>query len=200
MDVDSMNSSTGTHINWDDKRCQTCMIRQKVALANGVASEDDKRYPFMDELMRLKFGIDNCCTNHICKHKKLFEEMWEVPEGIGILGIGGVKKPAGIGTIVFQIADSMGRDSTIELENVLYIPDAPNNLIFITQWSEERQDNCGILSRGTYSIFMWKKDALHKLISHPISCKIPMMPVNEVESNEMQEFLDENKHCLHDQV
>eukprot|EP00957_Ditylum_brightwellii_P024589 1857327-Ditylum_brightwellii.AAC.1 len=98
--------------------------------------------------------MDNCCTNHICKHKKLFKEMREVSEGISILGIGGVKKPAGIGTIVFQITDSMGRVHTIELENVLYIPDDPKNLISITQWSEERQDNYGILSRDTYSIFM----------------------------------------------
>eukprot|EP00957_Ditylum_brightwellii_P098026 7466961-Ditylum_brightwellii.AAC.1 len=158
-----------------------------MTLANGVASEDDERYLFMDELMRLEFDMDNCCTNHICKHEKLFKEMREVPEGIFILGIGGVKKPEGIGTIVFQITDSMSKIHTIELENDLY----PKNLIYITQWSEERQYDCGILSRGAYSIFMWKKDAHHKLISHNISCKILMMPVNEGKRNEMQDFLDE---------
>eukprot|EP00957_Ditylum_brightwellii_P031708 2405169-Ditylum_brightwellii.AAC.1 len=46
---------------------------------------------------------------------------------------------------------------------------------------------------------MWKKDAHHKLISHPMSYKIPMMPVNEGESNMMQDFFNDYKHCLHDQ-
>eukprot|EP00957_Ditylum_brightwellii_P208433 15357415-Ditylum_brightwellii.AAC.1 len=133
----------------------------------------------MDVLMAIKFGLDNCCTNHVCCHKRLFREMREAPDRVGILGVGGVRKPEGFRTVVFQLTDSMVGVHQIELENVLYIPDAPKNLMSIAQWSEERKDNCGILSQGTYSIFMWKEDAYQKLVLHPISCKIPMMQVNE---------------------
>eukprot|EP00957_Ditylum_brightwellii_P202660 15331192-Ditylum_brightwellii.AAC.1 len=87
----------------------------------------------MDEMMAIEFGLDNCCTNHVCCHKRLFKEMREAPDGVGILVIGGVRKPEGIGTVVFQLTDSTGDVHQIELENVLYIPDAPRNLISITQ-------------------------------------------------------------------
>eukprot|EP00957_Ditylum_brightwellii_P150194 11436969-Ditylum_brightwellii.AAC.1 len=100
----------------------------------------------MDELMAIEFGLYNCCTNQVCCHKMLFKEMREAPDGVGILGIGRVRKSEGIGTVVFQLADSMGDVHEVELENILYISDAPKNLISIIQWSEERKDNCSILS------------------------------------------------------
>eukprot|EP00957_Ditylum_brightwellii_P008438 639227-Ditylum_brightwellii.AAC.1 len=125
-----------------------------VALASEDATQDGEIYPFMDELVAIDFSLDNCCTNHVCYHKILFKEMREAPDGIEILGIGGVRKPEGIRTVVFQLTDSIGNVHHIELENVLYITDAPKNLISITQWSEERKDNRSILSQGAHSIFM----------------------------------------------
>eukprot|EP00957_Ditylum_brightwellii_P052223 3960347-Ditylum_brightwellii.AAC.1 len=100
----------------------------------------------MDKLIAIEFGLDNCCTNHVCCHKRLFKEMREAPNEVGILIIGGVRKPEGIGTVVFQLTDIMGDVYQVELENVLYIPDAPKNLILIAQWSEEKDNNCIILS------------------------------------------------------
>eukprot|EP00957_Ditylum_brightwellii_P141788 10803065-Ditylum_brightwellii.AAC.2 len=61
----------------------------------------------MDELMAIEFELDNCCTNHVCCHKRLFKEIRENPDGVGILDIGGARKPEGIGTAVFQFTDSM---------------------------------------------------------------------------------------------
>eukprot|EP00957_Ditylum_brightwellii_P145058 11048066-Ditylum_brightwellii.AAC.1 len=87
----------------------------------------------MDELMAIEFELDNCCTNYMCCHKWLLKEMRLAPEENGILSIGGVQKPEGIGIVVFQLTDSMGKVHHIKLENVLYIPDAPKNLISITQ-------------------------------------------------------------------
>eukprot|EP00957_Ditylum_brightwellii_P133065 10146458-Ditylum_brightwellii.AAC.1 len=71
----------------------------------------------MDELMSIEFGLDNCYNNHVCCHKRLFKEIREAPDGVGILDIGGVRKPEGIGTVVFQLIDSMGDAHQIELEN-----------------------------------------------------------------------------------
>eukprot|EP00957_Ditylum_brightwellii_P077277 5872867-Ditylum_brightwellii.AAC.1 len=74
--------------------------------------------------------------------------MRDPPPGIGVLGIGWIEKPLGIGTIVFKITESTLEAKTIELENVLYMPSIPKNLISISQWSAERKDDCGILSRA----------------------------------------------------
>eukprot|EP00957_Ditylum_brightwellii_P146103 11124154-Ditylum_brightwellii.AAC.1 len=63
----------------------------------------------MDERISIVFGLDNCCTNHTCGVKKLFKELREAPARKGVLGIGGVSKPEGIGTIVFQVTDDGGR-------------------------------------------------------------------------------------------
>eukprot|EP00957_Ditylum_brightwellii_P119364 9106151-Ditylum_brightwellii.AAC.1 len=111
----------------------------------------------------VELGLDKCCTNHVCFEKKLLKEMRDPLPGIGVLGIGGIEKPMGIGAIIFQITDSTLEATTIELENVLYIPSIPNNIISISQWSTERKDDCGIMSWGSYSIFLWNNDASQKL-------------------------------------
>eukprot|EP00957_Ditylum_brightwellii_P192891 14686872-Ditylum_brightwellii.AAC.1 len=116
-----------------DIQPSTCMHGQLVALANESATQDGERYLSMDELMVIEFGLDNCCTNHVCFHERPFKEMREAPYGVEIPSIGGVRKPEGIGTVVFQLTDIMGDVHQIELENVLYIPDAAKNLISITQ-------------------------------------------------------------------
>eukprot|EP00957_Ditylum_brightwellii_P208704 15358599-Ditylum_brightwellii.AAC.1 len=118
----------------------------------------------MDEQVTHEFGIDKCTTGCVCKNKHLFKELRETPPGVGIVSIGGISKPSGIGTIVFTITESKGASHEITLENVLYIPDTPKNLISVTKWAEDRKDNYGILNRGTCSIFMWEKDELQKLI------------------------------------
>eukprot|EP00957_Ditylum_brightwellii_P148378 11296463-Ditylum_brightwellii.AAC.1 len=81
--------------------------------------------------------------------------------------------------MIFQIKDSRGEIKCIELQNALYTPDAPKNLISISQWSEERRGNCGVLSRGVYSIFMCEKDTHQKLVPHPMSCRTLMMQIPE---------------------
>eukprot|EP00957_Ditylum_brightwellii_P158704 12079178-Ditylum_brightwellii.AAC.1 len=47
---------------------------------------------------------------------------------------------------------------------------------------------------------MWKEDAHQKLVSHPMSYKIPMITVNEGGSDKLQQFLKDYDNCLHDQL
>ena len=72
---------------------------------------------------------------------------------------------------------------------MIYLPDYPKNLISITRWSEDRDDNCGIFSRGKYSIFLWNDDRSKKVIYHPPDCPIPLMSVNEGEIDQCNAFL-----------
>ena len=72
------------------------------------------------------------------------------------------------------------------------MPQCPKNLISIARWSKDRQDNCGIFSRGTYSIFLWNDDKCKKLMHNDPNCPIPLMSVNEGEGDEFEAFLASN--------
>jgi hypothetical protein len=87
---------------------------------------------FLEEDSITEFGLDNCCTLHVCHRRELFKTLNAPPEGQGMLGVGGIRKPESIGTVVFFKTDSEGIEKEIELENALYIPDAPKNLISIS--------------------------------------------------------------------
>ena len=52
-------------------------------------------------------------------------------------------------------------------------------LISITSWSKDNNDGCGIFSRESYSIFLWKHDKCKKLVTHSPSCPIPLISVNK---------------------
>ena len=108
---------------------------------------------------------------------------------MGIAGVGGTVVPLGIGTIRLSIKDSEGEDHIIELSNVIYLPDCPKNLILITRWSTDKGDNCGIFSRGKYSIFLWNHDKFKCLVDHPADCPIPLLSVNEGETDRFEAYL-----------
>ena len=125
-----------------------------------------------------EFATDNCATHHICSQLSLFTSMRPAPT-IGVQGVSGRTMASGIGTIEFILTDEENIKHKITIEDVIYLPESPKNLISIAKWDIEKNDNCGILSRGTYSVFMWNKDKHRKHIPHSPSCPIPIMPVNE---------------------
>eukprot|EP00957_Ditylum_brightwellii_P083129 6320321-Ditylum_brightwellii.AAC.1 len=124
--------------------------------------------------------------------------MRDPPPGIGVLGIGGIEKPMGIWTIIFQVTESTLEVKTIELDNILYIASIPNNLISISPWLTKRKDDCGILSRGSYSIFLWNNDASQKFVPHPVNCRIPMLQAHEGGETKYDRLQEEYKPYLHD--
>ena len=63
---------------------------------------------------------------------------------IGVKGIAGPAKAEGIGTIEFMILDDNKGEHKIRLENVIYLPQAAKNLISISQWAQDKKDNCGV--------------------------------------------------------
>ena len=125
-----------------------------------------------------EFGTDNCALNHIWSILGMFTTMctWEK---IGVRGVNERTMAAGISTIPFTITDDENVKHTIVLHNVIYLPEAAKNLISTTKWSEDKQDDCGILSRGRCSIFMWNNNSKHKRINYPPNCNTPLMTVNE---------------------
>ena len=124
-----------------------------------------------------EFGTDNCATHHICSQLKLFIDMRPAPK-IGVTGVAGSLMASGIGTVQFTIIDDNEEKHIVKLKNVIYLPESAKNLISISQWSKDMKDDCGIISRGTYSTFMWDHDKHKKHILHSPTCPIPVMVVN----------------------
>ena len=121
------------------------------------------------------FGLDNCATHHICGDKNLFVKLEDISSGIHVNGIAGSSAAKGIGTIRFHILDVDGKDHIITLDNVIYLPGAAKNLISISQWAKDKEDDAGIMTRGTYSTFMWDHDSHQTVVEHPPDCPIPSM-------------------------
>ena len=120
---------------------------------------------------------------HVCSQPELFTTMSEPPTRIAVKGIAGSSTAEGVGSVRFSIVDSNDNEHTIDLENVIYLPNAAKNLISTSQ----------ILSRGTYSIFLWGNDRFSKVINHHPGCAIPLLAVNE-RVDAFTLFTDKHEH------
>ena len=188
----NMRSMSSTPINHIPDNTELCMVATKLALQSKVDWEQS-RNTFNFIPTNTEFGTYNCATQHICGLEDLFIHMREPASPIGVKGISGVSTAKGIGSIRFTLKDDQQTTHTITLNDVIYPPGAVKNLISISQWSKDKQDNCAILSRGSYSIFLWNHDKHSKVIEHSPDCAIPMMPVNE-QADKFALFAD--KHAV----
>ena len=146
------------------------------------------------------FGTDNCTTHHICSDLRLFvKTTYREVEKLGVQGISGSAIAEGIGTIKFMITDNSGKKHEITLDNVIHLPEASKNLISIAQWSKDKNDDCGIFSRGERSLFMWGNDSKTRLIHHNPTCCITLLPINKGDNN-FNNFLRTHSDDLVDNV
>ena len=113
-----------------------------------------------------------------CSLLDLFINMRPAPS-LGVTGVAGSLMASGIGIIEFMLTNNKGFKQKIKLKNVIYLPESAKHLISTTQWAQNRKDNSGILSCGTYSTFMRNNDANKKHIPRPPHFPIPLIPVNE---------------------
>ena len=185
------------HIVTDLGNILTCMtdterVIAPIALHNSNAqSSDISNISFTCEAT--EFGTDNCATHHICSQLNLFTSM-RPANSIGVTGVAGSKPASGIGTVEFILKDDNNVKHNIKIDDVIYLPESTKNLISTSRWALDKKDNCGVLSRGTYSVFMWDHDNCTKQIQHSPSCPIPLMPVNE---NDEQFVLFNATHSTH---
>ena len=97
------------------------------------------------------FVIDTGSTDHLCCNKSLFVGDIAPLRGVKLQGVGGLLEASGFGTIRFNLFDDNGASHTFTIHNVLYVPEAPMNLLSPQKWiaglpSEEK------LARGAMSI------------------------------------------------
>ena len=124
--------------------------RKALALTHHPKEDDENCVSFATEVTRTEFGLDNCATHHICTEEKMFTKLFTPEREISVQGVAGSLEAKGVGTIRFTITDDDGRPHQIELNNVILLPSAPKNLISISRWSKDCNDDCAVMSRGEH--------------------------------------------------
>ena len=74
------------------------------------------------------------------------------------------------------------------MKNVIYLPADSKNLISMHRWGKDRKDDPFVGTRTDFSIFKWDNDSRVKNISHPATCPIPLMRVNEEQKDTYDAF------------
>ena len=82
---------------------------------------------------RPSFGTDNYATFYVFNNINLIIGEIRNITNIGIKGVGGDAVAAGIGTIHFIITNQDRIRDKIPLDNMIYLPDYPKHLHFITR-------------------------------------------------------------------
>ena len=85
---------------------------------------------------------------------------------IGVKGVSGSTMASGTETIKFVLKDDNGTKQKVQLDDVTYLPESAKTLISVSKWSEDKGNDCGVVSRGRFSIFMWDNDDNTKRIEH----------------------------------
>ena len=175
----------------DMRSCCFTALPPTLALSSTSNDHRDK-YTNADSDFSLgtyEFGMDNCATHYICGDRNLFVSIDDLFYDVRVNGISGSYVAKGIATIRFHVMDTKGHDHLIVLDNVIYLPGAAKNLISISQWAKDKGDNAEIMSRGTFSYFMWNDDAHEVAIDHPPDCPIPLMSLTTPGENQFSAFL-----------
>ena len=127
--------------------------------------------------------VDNCANAHIWNTKDDFESGSLRPIGrlSQVATIGGSNfYPESVGRLPITWKDSDGNPYSIVLEDVLYFPRSPVNVVSITGLANQLDDDVGtyIKTSRKVSEFVWDREAGRVNLFHG-SCQLPEMLVNE---------------------
>ena len=111
------------------------------------ASVEDFVKRHMFNILAIIFVIDNAANVHIGNDKNMFKTLNPCTHRC-VATIGGTDlEPEGIGTVIIQVQDNEGVFSEMTLEDVLYFPSSPVNLISIACLADQYKDDEGTCIR-----------------------------------------------------
>ena len=128
--------------------------------------------------------MDNSANCHIFRDKALFKDgIKSFPVSIQHLKVrtaNGSTAPAGIGTVEITICDDEGKNHKLKLENALYFPESPVNVLGVTSLAAQLDDDDGtyIKTFRKNSIFVCDNESWQRNFEHPPS-GLPELSVNE---------------------
>jgi hypothetical protein len=145
------------------------------------------------DLHSRSFVLDSGSSDHLCRDKELYVgEIRPIP-GVTLQGVGGQVSAKGYGTIKFQVFDDNGRQHTFVVHNVIYVPDAPMNLLSPQKWiagmtkSERLARGAMTIVMDDVTLLLWGKRRFLKTIHHRPGIGLPLLAINE--------SLDSDKAC-----
>ena len=87
---------------------------------------------------------DNSANVHVCNDKSCFVGEIKLDRSLQVATIGGKKNTsAGIGTVRWKWKDDDGVFHTFEIRDVLYFPDSPVNILSVTKFADQLNDDEG---------------------------------------------------------
>ena len=161
----------------------------KTLVSNVVLScsaKAKKGNTYLDDIMSLDtdsytIAIDTCTTFHICKHRELFVGQLKDCSNIFIQGVGGRTRVQGYGSIKLRVTDNSNQLHELIINDVLYVPDSPTNLLSPQRWSQDSSNPKGtgeITVSGTTVLF-WNDTKTTKLVIHHPELGIPIISIND---------------------
>ena len=130
-------------------------------------------------IQKILWGSSSFCgggksaNSHICKEKGfLVGEIYPVNQNSGVDTISGTDfGPSLIGKVEWTWHDNNGQKHTLTLENVLYLPDSPVNILSVTMWADAINYYKGIwiLTKRNHSVFAWDQGNLTRLFQNSTS-------------------------------
>ena len=134
-------------------------------------------------ILAIIFVLDNAANVHIGNNINMFQTLNPCTQRC-IATIGGTAfQPEGIGTVLIRVKYNKEVLSNMLLEDVLYFPSSPVNLISITCLADQLKDNERTFIRTAryHSDFTWNFGA-HTTTIHHAQIRIPEMEVSTEKS------------------
>ena len=97
-----------------------------------------------------RMGVDNPSKTCVCHNPDYFIG-YITPINLKLKEINGSLKIIGTGTVRWRITDDTGKIHNINIENLLYVPDAPMCMISPQHWGQEANDHYA-MEEGTRGI------------------------------------------------
>ena len=125
--------------------------------------------------------VDNSANTHIwndIRHMTNYKSIGNY----NVATIGGENHVAnGIGDVTLSWTDDGGKIHHNLLQNVLHFPDSPVNILSVTAFANQLDDDYGtsIKTMRKESVFEWSFGKFHRRIIHPKSNNLPQFMVNE---------------------
>ena len=124
---------------------------------------------------------NNSANVHICNNRSMFIGELQSVSNHKVATIGGKgHQPSGIGTVRWTWRDDERKLHEYHIENVLYFPQSPINILSVTAFAKQLNDTegTGIDTKQLYSRFYWDSNQFSLRIQHPPS-NLPEVPINE---------------------
>ena len=158
------------------------MNRRELTLATGLS------FSTADPSEATQFILDTGSTHHICNNKALFDGPMRPIRGVELSGIGGSLHAKAAGRVKLLLRSDFGIMSTVYIDNTLYVPDSPANLISPQKLTGRRDTPAAVLvTSGPMTIFSW--GGVHsKTIHHNPHLDLPMLNADDTDSRDFERF------------